>query len=232
MGMMIRIMFPLISYVSVATIITLAAGYGYLRRSGNLDDDRLFRIVALLHDVDIDAIASQHETDVQDVPGEEPSHQQQLEQMQIATLHFQAKADDIEKQHSKFRDLRKEVDAKMRHLRQFRDEVETFLIQHRDQALKTGLMAVSEQWQNLSPKKQTKELLNKMIVDNRTDLVILLLNGMPSKKRTDILKTLNTEEDLATLYKIQKQMLDGQPVKAFIDEQIQKLEQRSDLENN
>ena len=76
MGMIIRILFPLIAYLSVATVITLTAGYGYLKQTGKLDDDRIFQIVSLLHNVDLDEIAKQHGTDQQDVPPEEQSRQQ------------------------------------------------------------------------------------------------------------------------------------------------------------
>ena len=57
MGMMIRLLFPLIGYVAVATVITMAAGYGYLRHTGNLDNERMFQIISLLHGIDTDKIA-------------------------------------------------------------------------------------------------------------------------------------------------------------------------------
>ena len=57
MSGMIRIFFPLIGYFCVATVITMAAGYGYLRSSGALDDETMFQIVSLIHGIDLDEIA-------------------------------------------------------------------------------------------------------------------------------------------------------------------------------
>lgn len=224
MGMIVRFVFPLIAYLATATVITGVAGYAYLRQTGKLDDERMFQIVSLIHGIDLEAIAEQKETDLQEVPLEEPSHKQKEEFMQITNLHFQAKIDDLENQRREFQDLRRDVVVQTNRYENFKDELKTFMEQRREEALETGLMAVRNQWQNLTPKKQTKELLKKMVLENRTDEVILLLNGMPSKKRTDILKTLDTPEDLDMLYKIQKQMLEGGPEKKYIDQQIKKLE--------
>ena len=132
MGMIIRVLFPLLGYMAVATVITLAAGYGYLRQSGSLNDDRMFRIVSLLHGIDTDKIAAEYETDLQDVPPEEQSYQQQQQLKQISALHFQGKADDLEKQKDEFLELRRQVNADMKYYRSFRDEVKNFLEQRRD----------------------------------------------------------------------------------------------------
>ncbi|HCK42530.1 MAG: hypothetical protein CMJ72_10005 [Planctomycetaceae bacterium] len=231
MGMIVRFLFPLTGYVAVATVITLVAGYGHLRRSGNLDDQRMFQIVSILHGIDTEEIAKQHETDLQDVPPEEQSYRKQQELRQIAALHFQAKADDLDKQKSEFLELRRQVNADMKYYRSFREEVEKFLNKRRDEALQAGMQGVRKQWETLIPRKQTKELLKMMIAEDHTDVVILLLNDMPSRKSTDILKTLDGEEDLDMLYKIQKQMLAGNPVRNFIDGQIEQLQKRQQLEN-
>ena len=52
-----------------------------------------------------------------------------------------------------------------------------------------------------------------MIDETHTDVVIQLLNDMPARRRTDILKTLDTPEDIEMLHKIQQQMLAGNPVR-------------------
>ena len=179
----------------------------------------------------MEKVAEQHEANIQEIPVEEPSHKQKHELLQVTALHFQAKIDDLENQRRVFASLRKDVDVKTRRYENFKDELKTFLEQRRAEALETGLVGVRNQWQNLVPKKQTKELLKKMVNDNRTDLVILLLNGMTTKKSTDILKTLDSEEDLEMLYKIQQQMLAGGPEREYIDKQIQKLEQGTELDN-
>lgn len=231
MGMMIRLLFPLIGYVAVATVITMAAGYGYLRHTGNLDNERMFQIISLLHGIDTDKIAEEHQTDQQDVPPREQSYQKQQELKQIAALHFQGKSEDLEKQKSEFLELRRQVNTDMTYYKTFREDVEKFLNTRRSEALQAGMQGVRKQWEVLSPKKQTKELLKKMIDETHTDVVIQLLNDMPARRRTDILKTLDTPEDIEMLHKIQQQMLAGNPVRNFIDGKIAQLQKRQQLEN-
>ena len=46
MGTLIRILFPIIGYFCVATVITLTAGYGYLQHNGTLDNEKMFQIIS------------------------------------------------------------------------------------------------------------------------------------------------------------------------------------------
>jgi hypothetical protein len=84
---------------------------------------------------------------------------------------------------------------------------------------------VRQQIESLIPKKQAKPLLIQMIEDERIDEVILLLSSMKDKNRQNILKTFDTEQDLQMLYRIQRKMLAGEPVKPEIDARLKALEQ-------
>ncbi len=223
MGGLIRLLFPLLGYFCVATVITLAAGYGYLRQTGRLDDDNMFRIVSLLHGIDLEEIAAANETNLEDVPKEEISFEQRQRHLLMATLHLQAKKDDIEKNIAEFQSQASLLDTKNSRLKGLSKEVEGYLQKRKDEAMESGLVGVREQWKNLNAKKQTKLLLIKMIKEGRMDLVILLLNGLPPKNRTEILKTLDTDEDVNMLYRIEQQMLKGHPESTYIDEKMNQL---------
>ncbi len=223
MGIIIRFVFPLIAYFSVATVLIVSASYVYLRQTKRLDDDQLFRIVSILHGVDLEEIAKQGQVDEVDVPAEELSHEQQRQQIQVATLHLQGKQDDIKNKLDEFESQFRQLNVKTSRYQSYQKDVEQYLADRKKEALESGLVAVRGHWQDLPPKKQTKELLKKLDADGHTDQVILLLNGMPKKKRTDILKTLDSEEDLKLLYKIEKKMLAGHPEKGFIDDKLEEL---------
>lgn len=225
MGVIIRLLFPLLAYLCVGTVITLGAGYGYLRHSGKLDDERMFRIVSLLHGIDLGEIAKAHANDQGDVPPEEISFDQRQEHLQVATLYLQAKKDDIDNQLNEFRTQFKQLDTAIGRYNELRDEIETFLEQQRNEVLESGIVSVRNQLQNLHPKKQAKPLLEQMIKEDRTDEVILLLNGMSARNRRDILLTFDDVEDIEVLYKIQQKMLAGDPEKSFIDSKLEELQQ-------
>jgi Mg/Co/Ni transporter MgtE len=75
------------------------------------------------------------------------------------------------------------------------------------------------------PPKQAKPIFINYITDNHVDDVIMLLGSLKPRSREAILKTFTTEQDLEMLYKIQRKMLAGEPVKPFIDAKLQELEQ-------
>ncbi len=224
MGLIVRILFPIIAYICVATVITLGAGYGYLRQSGALDDQRMFRIVSLLHGIDLDQVAEDYESSHTSVPPEELSYDQRQEQVQIASLHIHAKQDELEKEISEFNNRFRELGTRMDRFNKIQNEVEHFFDQRRNVALESGIVAVRNQIKNLVAKKQAKPILIKMLKEKRTDQVILLLNGMSLRNRTDILKTFTSEEEVEMLYHLQKQMLAGDPEKSFLDEKLKEFE--------
>jgi len=224
MGTLIRVLFPLLGYFCVATVITIAAGYGYLRQTGKLNDENMFRVVSLLHGVDLEEIAAANKTDQEDVPPEEMSFEQRQQHLLMTTLHLQAKKDDIEKNIAEFQAQASRLDTQFNRVKGLSEEVEGYLQRRKDEAMESGLVGVREQWKNLNAKKQTKQLLIKMIKEGRMNLVILLLNGMPPKNRTEILKTMDTDEDVNMLYRIEKQMLKGHPESTYIDEKMKQLD--------
>jgi hypothetical protein len=97
MAGLIRVLFPLVGFFSTATVVTGVACYGYLRHTQILDDDKMFRIVALLNDVDLQKIADQQKVKEPDVPPEENSYKQVQDQLQVAALQLQSKRDDLNK---------------------------------------------------------------------------------------------------------------------------------------
>ena len=224
MGFLFRTLFPLIGYICVATVITLTAGYGYLRNNGTLDNEKIFQIVSLVHGIDQEEIATSNETDEQEVPPEEMSSEARRQHMLMGILHLQAKKDDIEKNISIFRSERTTLSNSLKHFEKFRDEVKQFLADKKDEASDSGIAGVRDQWKNLQPKK-TKQLIVKMIAQGQMDIVIELLNGLNPTKRTKILKTFDTPEEMDILLRIEQQMLTGGSEAAFIKNKLQELNQ-------
>lgn len=230
MAAIIRYLFPLIGYLSTATVITLVAGFGYMRSKGMLDDEQMFRIVSMMHGIDLEEIAESQKTDQDDVPPEESSYDQQIEYSQVATLQLQAKQDFLEKERSDFQADFTRLGTEMARYRSFQQEVEQYLKQREEIALQSGLVAVRNQLQNLTPKKQAKPLLVQWIKEGRIDDVILLLNGLSDRARREIILTFDTPEDVDMLKKIYEQMLDGRPEKTFIEDKLNELQQIKEQE--
>jgi len=225
MNAMIRIVFPLIAYLCVGTVITLAGGYGYLRFSDRLDDERMFQILSLIYGIDLDEITKTYEAGQEDVPPEDMSFAQQQEQVQLAILNRQGKQDDLKKLIDEFESKTKELNVASGHFGSFKEQVEIYLKQRKDEAIKSGVVNVRGQLQNLNAKKQAKPLLIKMINEGRMDDVILLLNFMPKRNSTEILRSFDSEKEIDMIYEIEKRMLLGDPERSFIDSKLQELKQ-------
>ncbi len=225
MGALVRIVFPLIGYLCVGTVITAAAGYGYLRNANKLDDERMFKIVALLHGVDLEEVAEAQRMGVDEIPVEELSYEAKQQQYQIAALQIQAKRADLDDDLEEFAHRQRSVDIANNRYQLLRDDVEQYLKTEQERAEEEGLVSVGEHMKGLDAKKQAKPLLLEMIKDNRIDEVIRLLNRMTSGRRKEILRTFVTEEEIAILYRIQNHIMAGDPVKPFINSKIQDLQQ-------
>ncbi len=228
MAAMIRVMFPLIGYFCTATVIALVAGLGYLRNSEVLDDERVFRIVSILHDIDLEKIAESHGPTEDEVPPEESSYDQQIEYRQVENLHLQSKQDDLEQQLGVFKDRFKQLNVATARYTAFSKEVEVYLRREEERAMESGLVSVTTQLENLTAKKQAKPLLVEWIKEGRIDDVILLLNGLKDRSRREIIVTFDTPEDIDMLKQIYEQMLAGHPAKTYIEGKLKDLQQLKD----
>ena len=225
MSFLIRLLLPLIGYVCVATVISAGFGYGYLRKSGRLDDETLFRITALVQGVDLEEIEKAKQAKAPDAPAEEPSFEEQQQQSQAATIHFDAKRKQLADLLAGFDDQLQRLNDETNKYTTLRESVEKYLEELRTQIENEHIAKVREQLEGLNPKTQAKELLVKMIDADRTDEVIMLLGSMKKRNRENILLMFVTDKEIEMLYRIQREMLAGGKALPYIDERLNELEQ-------
>jgi hypothetical protein len=225
MSAILRWTMPLIAYLCVGTVISAVLGYGYLRSTGKLNDDTMFQIIALVHGVDLDELAKEGETTVEETPGEEPSFAEQQQLTQTATLHFDAKQKQLADSLSDFDYQLKRLSEATSRYAQLRTVVETYLTAQQQLVENAALAKVREQIEVMDARKQAKPILIEMITNGQIDQVVLLLGNLKPQIRRDILRTFNTEEDIKILYQIQSHMLNDDPAKPLIDKQLQSLQE-------
>jgi hypothetical protein len=232
MSAIIRILFPLIGYVCVATVITAVLGYSYLRSQGKLDDEQMFRLVALMHDIDLQEIAESQQPNPEKIPAEESSYEDRQAQRAILLRHFEAKQEDLIRNLEGFNYRLDQVKDATAEYKAVRQDVKNFLQEQNSRIMKSGPNSVRAQLEKLDPKKQAKPLLLDMVENGKMEDVIMLLEGMKARNRDAILKTFTDEKELKTLHDIHTQMMSGKPVKPKIDAAIETLNQLNDQENN
>jgi hypothetical protein len=221
-----KLLFPLIGYFCVATVISGVLGFGYLRHSGKLDDERMFRIVALMHGIDLEKIGQDDDQQqMSEVPPEELSYDQQLDQLQVATLHFDVKQKTLSESLSDFDSQLKRLTTQTNRYAMLRKDVETWLDMQSKLVTDEALLTVVRQFEGMSPKKQVKPELIQMVKDGRVEEVITILGSMANRVRRDVLKSFDSPDDLDMLYQIHSKILDGEPAKPYIESQLKALDQ-------
>lgn len=222
---MIRFLFPLIGYLCVGTVISAAAGIGYLRYTQRLDDDRMFRILALLHGVDLDELQEEQTEQKSETPPEELSYQQQMRNLQETVLDFDVKQRLLAVSRADFQAQLQRIAARTDHYSRLRTDVENYLKSRKEVVTEEAMQKVVRQLEGMNPKKQLRPWLIQHIESGRTEEVVAILGSLSSRVQRDVLKAFDTPEDIDLLHRIHSKMLDGEPVKPYIEEQMRALEQ-------
>lgn len=227
-----RFLFPMIGYVCVATVLTGACGYGYLRHTGKLDDEQMLKILAVLHDVDLEEIENSQNKPEMIVPEEEPSYEQQQEQLRIATLQFDAKKKELEDSLATFDYDFKQLNSATGRYNQLKGDVDIYLKELRESVMAEAVQKVRESIEMLIAKKQAKPVIKRMIEQGEMDRVIKVLSSMSKRNQQEILRTfVGADEDIDILYRLLQAMGDGGETKQYLDKQLDELSQLKQDDN-
>lgn len=219
---LIGILFALIGYVCTATVITLGAGLGYLWYSDRLNDDKVFRIVAMLHDVNLEEIAKAQAPKVDEIPPEELSLADVTRYQQVFDRNYEVKrlALDRGRQEYDFRlQQLKEQTARYDRLAQ---EWQQKLQQQEELATQQNIATVVRDLEQVKP-ATGKDLLMRWIDEGKMDDAILLMNKMSESKLAKLLKTFQTPEELDKLHEIHERIINGGKDQSQLNEAINEL---------
>jgi hypothetical protein len=208
MRKIIALLMALVAYVCVATVITASLIAGYLWYTERLNDEKVFRIVALLHDVDLEQIAKANQEASDKVPPEEPSLEDVLRHQQIQDRNFEVKLLALQRGRQEYDQrlqLLKEETARYDRLAH---DWQSRLKKQEELTTQENLAKVVAQIEQIRP-PVGKELLLRWIDEGRMDDAILLMNKMAESKLAKILKEFATDEELNKLHDIHQRILAG-----------------------
>jgi hypothetical protein len=217
-----RIAFALIGYVCTATVIALAIGLVYLWQTDRLNDDKAFRIVALLQDVDLNQIANAQTKSTDDIPAEELSLEDVTRQQQVLDRNFEVKKLALERG-------RQEYDRRLQHIKEqtarYDRLAQEWQARLKEQEQLVSQENVAEVVRNLEQVKPDigKDLLRRWIEEGRIDDVILLMNKMAESKLAKVLKKFQTPEELDELHAIHQRIISGGQEKSQLDKALNDL---------
>jgi hypothetical protein len=220
---MIRFLFALIGYVATATVITLALGLGYMWHSERIDDDKLFRMVALVQGVDLEQIAAEQAGVEGDVPPEEPSVDDVVGQQQVLDRNYEVKLLSLQRGRQEFDFRLQELRTQTERFNRLAHDWETKLKQQDELTTQENLAKVISDLEQVKP-ATAKDLLMRWIQEDRMNDVILLLGRMSETKKSKILKAFTTPEELDKLHEIHRLMIDDNKGKQELEQAQEELE--------
>jgi ATP-dependent Lon protease len=223
MGKIIDLLLGLIAYLCVATVITLALIFAYLWHNDQLNGEKVFRIMALLQDVDLQQIsASQQKKPGENVPPEEPSLNQVMHQQQVQDRNFEVKLLALKRGKQDYDTSLHELNEKIDRYDRMVQDIQTRLNKQQEAMTTQNVAKVVGQLEQVKP-DVAKDSLMKFIEEDRMDDAILLMSKMSESKLKNILKTFQTPQELSKLHEIHRRIMTGGPEAANLKKAINEL---------
>jgi hypothetical protein len=204
----IQLLFALIAYVCVATMISLALGVAYLWHNDRLSDEKLFRLVALLQDVDVGQIGQAQVKSGDEVPPQEPSLDDMLHHQEIRDRNYEVKLLALQRGRQEYDDRLQQLKIQTDRYDRLAQEWQSRLQKEEELTTQENLAKVVSQLEQLRP-PVAKDMLKRWIEEERMDDAILLMSKMSENRLGKILKTFETPEELTQLHEIQQRIIDG-----------------------
>lgn len=229
---MIRILNLLMAgfiYLCVATTISLAIGAAWMASQGFFAPERMMPALAALHG--IDPYAAEKEAAAAAKKGAETPSPDQIAQTRFASdLNRDLRDQALAKALLELRNLQAAVRTERERFDQQYESFRSELDGLRKRVTDTSVQEVQQTLEALDP-KQSKEQLLRILEDKDAPAeqglqrVVAIVKGMPIDKRKKILSEFKNNEEAKWLATILKQIGDGVPETALLDEARKRLDE-------
>jgi hypothetical protein len=215
-------LFVLIGYVCTATVLTAVVGILYLWKTDRLNDEKMFRMVALFHDIDLHELAEAQRKTADEVPPEEASLEEGLRRQQVMDRHFEIKLLALRKGRQEYDQRWQQINSLIERQDRMTQDFQTRLAEQEELKSQENLATVVGHLEMLQP-SQAKEELIRWIDEDRMNDAILLMSKMSEKKLRSILKSFQTPKELTTLYQIHQRIIDSHDKASTVKDALEEL---------
>jgi hypothetical protein len=222
-GKIISLLMSLIAYFCVATVITIALIVGYLRHTEQLTNDKMFRLVAVMQDVDLQQIAKNAEKDPNEVPPEEPSLGELQHRQQVQDRNYEVKQLALQRGKQAFEASYQQLVEQTARYDRIAKDWQSRLKQEQELTSQQNLARVVNQLEQVSPDVGKKQLM-MWIEEQKMDDAILLMSQMSENKLSKILKTFETPEELKQLHEIHQRILSSSVANETLQKALEELD--------
>ncbi len=175
-----RFLGSLIAYFAIATVLTGVLGTAYLWRSNRLSDEKMFRLMALLHDVDIDKIAAEKSDEPAETPGEETSVEEVERQREVLLRNYEIKSDALRRGRQELDNRLAQVGEQIRRIDELAREIENRLSEEISKVDTQEVSKVVSQLESISAEVAKDQVLRTLDDANGMEKVIQLMSKMQS----------------------------------------------------
>jgi hypothetical protein len=211
MSKLIDLVIGIVAYFCVATVITLALVLGYFWHTDQLNSEKMFRIVALLQDIDLQQLtAAEQKKAADEVPPEEPSLNEVMHRQQVQDRNFEVKLLALKSGKQEYDASLHDLNVKIERYDRLVQDVQSRLKQQQELTTQQNVGKVVNQLELVKP-EVGKDSLMKWIEEDHMDDAILLMSRMSENKLAKILKTFQTPQELSKLHEIHRRIITGGP---------------------
>jgi hypothetical protein len=206
MGKIIELLIGLIAYVCVATVITLALIIGYLWHNDQLNDDKMFRLMAVMQDVDLQKMAAAENKSESEVPPAEKSLNQVMHHQQVLDRNFEVKQLALQRGKQEYDSSYQQLVEQTARYDRIAQDWQSRLKQEQELTTQQNVTKVVSQLEQVSPEVGKQQLM-LWLDEKKMDDAILLMSRMSESKLAKILKTFESETELKQLHEIHERIL-------------------------
>ena len=202
-----------VAYFSVATLLAEAAALGVVWAKGNLNSDTVFQMLAIAHDVDLNAMWTRVKSEATPIREAQVSYDEVVESRSAAGLNLYLREMASDKGLNDIRELQASLETERDQYGKLKDKFDQALEQLKQGAADQGLQDVQRQLVSATvqqAKDQIVRILEEPTIESDTSMqfVVTILKAMPLDKRKKILSEFK-ENELDQLHEILKRIRRG-----------------------
>ncbi len=202
-------------YVTLATLIAQAALVMFLGMKYGVNRTKFVQMMAILQDVDLFAMKDAADGQNDDLPTEQASYAQILEERSKKGHDLQLREQAVRNLQNLVRNDLRKLSEERKRFKQIRTGFDTLLTEKLDKAVSEGMDDVRAKLEAIKA-PQAKDLLRAMLDpddDNYAiDDVVTLLKGMPTTKSAKIIAEFNTKEEMEEIGEVLRLIREGEPI--------------------
>jgi hypothetical protein len=211
----LRLTPTLLAYFCLATVLAQAAGLAVLWSKGSLDKQRLVRMLAVAHGLDLQTMREEFAEANPSPEAEQAALEDVIESRTLKSLDLDLREAALSKGLAELLNLETKLQSDQERYRQLKQSFDDLLADLEGKTSDSALLEVRRTLEAMQP-KQAKDQILKMLEDNAMDDVVAIMKEMQIDKRKKIAGEFKTGDEPDKLHEILTQIRLGNPEVALI----------------